>query len=146
MLYRYYLMHVYYPCLCFRVGLGYHQSGVFNPGINIQPPMTQCSCLEPCDHPQRDKQHHLYLLPHCITLLIPSTLYQNHPSHQTQIKSANMPLVVPGLTNNSSENDKTNTWMNQLMGKKIGDTSNETVSSLRPYTGVQELPAASQDR
>jgi len=37
-----------------------------------------------------------------------------------------MPLVVPGLTNNSSENDKTNTWMNQLMGKKIGDTSNET--------------------
>jgi len=57
-----------------------------------------------------------------------------------------MPLVVPGLTNNSSENDKTNTWMNQLMGKKIGDTSNETVSSLRPYTGVQELPAASQDR
>ena len=57
-----------------------------------------------------------------------------------------MPLVVPGLTNNSSENDKTNTWMNQLMGKKIGDTSNETVSPLRPYTGVQELPAASQDR
>ncbi|KAM0696960.1 hypothetical protein Q7P36_003031 [Cladosporium allicinum] len=38
-----------------------------------------------------------------------------------------MPLVVPGLTNNSSENDKTNNWMNQLMGKKIGDTSNETL-------------------
>ena len=47
-----------------------------------------------------------------------------------------MPLVVPGLTNNSSENDKTNNWMNQLMGKKIGDTSNETVSSLHPCTGV----------
>jgi hypothetical protein len=39
-----------------------------------------------------------------------------------------MPLVVPGLTNSSSENNKTNNWMNQLMGKKIGDTSNETVS------------------
>ena len=47
-----------------------------------------------------------------------------------------MPLVVPGLTYNSSENDKTNNWMNQLMGKKIGDTSNETVSSLHPCTGV----------
>ena len=42
-----------------------------------------------------------------------------------------MPLVVPGLTNNSSENDKTNNWMNQLMGKKLGDTSNETVSHTR---------------
>jgi hypothetical protein len=39
-----------------------------------------------------------------------------------------MPLVVPGLTSNSGENDKTNNWMNQLMGKKIGDSSNETVS------------------
>jgi hypothetical protein len=39
-----------------------------------------------------------------------------------------MPLVVPGLTNSSSEDNKTNNWMNQLMGKKIGDQSNETVS------------------
>jgi hypothetical protein len=46
-----------------------------------------------------------------------------------------MPLVVPGLTSNSGENEKTNNWMNQLMGKKIGDTSNETVSSLRPFAG-----------
>jgi hypothetical protein len=43
-----------------------------------------------------------------------------------------MPLVVPGLTNNSSENDKTNNWMNQLVGKKLGDTSNETVGHTRP--------------
>jgi len=43
-----------------------------------------------------------------------------------------MPLVVPGLTNNSGENDKTNNWMNQLMGKKIGDSSNETVSYADP--------------
>ena len=39
-----------------------------------------------------------------------------------------MPLVVPGLTSNSGDNEQTNKWMNQLMGKKIGDSSNETVS------------------
>ena len=44
-----------------------------------------------------------------------------------------MPLVVPGLTSNSGENDKTNNWMNQLMGKKIGDTSNETVRDYFPF-------------
>ena len=143
-IYRY---SMYHQCLCSRVGLGYHQSGVFNPGINIQPPMTQCSCLEPCDHPQRDKQHHLYLLPHCITLLIPSTLYQNHPSHQTQIKSANMPLVVPGLTSNSGDNDQTNKWMNELVGKKLGDSSNETVRYfLLCKTNLRSLLAAREYR
>ena len=41
-----------------------------------------------------------------------------------------MPLVVPGLTLSKDGNDeKTNKWMNELVGKKIGDTSNETVSS-----------------
>lgn len=39
-----------------------------------------------------------------------------------------MPLVVPGLTSNSGD-DKTSGWMNQLMGKKLGDSSNETVCS-----------------
>lgn len=38
-----------------------------------------------------------------------------------------MPLVVPGLTSNSGSNDQTSKWMNELMGKKIGDSSNETV-------------------
>lgn len=39
-----------------------------------------------------------------------------------------MPLVVPGLTSNSGDsNDLTSKWMNQLMGKKLGDSSNETV-------------------
>ena len=38
-----------------------------------------------------------------------------------------MPLVVPGLTSNSGDNEQTNKWMNQLVGKKIGDSSNETV-------------------
>ncbi|KAF2089085.1 hypothetical protein K490DRAFT_39037 [Saccharata proteae CBS 121410] len=34
-----------------------------------------------------------------------------------------MPLVVPGL--NSVSGDKNADWSNQLMGKKIGDESNE---------------------
>lgn len=38
-----------------------------------------------------------------------------------------MPLVVPGLM--SKDGDKTNDWMNKLMGKKIGETSDEIVSS-----------------
>lgn len=42
-----------------------------------------------------------------------------------------MPLVVPGLTSNSGDsNDLTSQWTNQLMGKKLGDSSNETVWSL----------------
>ncbi|KAK4984300.1 hypothetical protein LTR66_007849 [Elasticomyces elasticus] len=36
-----------------------------------------------------------------------------------------MPLVVPGLMSND-KGDKTSNWMNQLMGKKLGDSSNET--------------------
>jgi hypothetical protein len=39
-----------------------------------------------------------------------------------------MPLVVPGLSGNSAEDGKTGDWMNKLMGKKIGEGSNETVS------------------
>ena len=37
-----------------------------------------------------------------------------------------MPLVIPGLQSKDGDN-KTNKWMNDLMGKKIGDSSNETV-------------------
>ncbi|KAK4634027.1 hypothetical protein CLAFUW4_00562 [Fulvia fulva] len=35
-----------------------------------------------------------------------------------------MPLVVPGLQSN--DGGKTEEWMNKLVGKKIGETSNET--------------------
>jgi hypothetical protein len=38
-----------------------------------------------------------------------------------------MPLVIPGLTSKDGDN-KTSKWMNDLVGKKIGDNSNETVS------------------
>lgn len=37
-----------------------------------------------------------------------------------------MPLIVPGLQSNDSGD--INKWMNELVGKKIGDSSNETVS------------------
>jgi hypothetical protein len=39
-----------------------------------------------------------------------------------------MPLVVPGITSNSK--DKTQDWSNKLMGKKLGDSSDEIVSIL----------------
>lgn len=38
-----------------------------------------------------------------------------------------MPLVVPGMQSN--DGGKTTEWMNKLMGKKLGDSHNETVSS-----------------
>ena len=31
-------------------------------------------------------------------------------------------------------NDKTSEWMNKLMGKKIGDSSNETVKAFPSYS------------
>lgn len=37
-----------------------------------------------------------------------------------------MPLVVPGLTS-KGEDERTNKWMNELVGKKIGENKNETV-------------------
>ena len=40
--------------------------------------------------------------------------------------TTSMPLVVPGI--NSGGDNKQAEWMNKLMGKKIGDTSDSTVS------------------
>lgn len=40
-----------------------------------------------------------------------------------------MPLVVPGLSSTGGD-DKTTGWMNKLTGKKLGDSSNETVRIL----------------
>lgn len=37
-----------------------------------------------------------------------------------------MPLVIPGLQS-SSGSDKTTKWQNDLMGKKIGDASDQVV-------------------
>jgi hypothetical protein len=42
-----------------------------------------------------------------------------------------MPLVVPGI--NPGDNDKNQEWMNKLVGKKIGESSDATVSSLRDF-------------
>ena len=56
-----------------------------------------------------------------------SVLLQN-PQNLTQ--EVKMPLVVPGLMSKSGD-DKTSKWMNDLVGKKIGDASDETVSDGR---------------
>lgn len=55
-----------------------------------------------------------------------------------------MPLVVPGVTTQQS-GDKTEEWMNKLVGKKLSeeDASNETVSQYlvktdNPCNGAQE--------
>ncbi|OAP60654.1 hypothetical protein AYL99_05656 [Fonsecaea erecta] len=38
-----------------------------------------------------------------------------------------MPLVIPGINNTgSSGSGNTEEWMTKLMGKRLGDTSNET--------------------
>lgn len=47
-----------------------------------------------------------------------------------------MPLVVPGI--NSSFGDKSE-WVNKLMGKTIGDTSNETVRHLWEVVEINDI-------
>ncbi|KAI0395876.1 hypothetical protein F5Y17DRAFT_421786 [Xylariaceae sp. FL0594] len=36
-----------------------------------------------------------------------------------------MPLVIPGINNNSSGNDKTQEWANKLVGKTLSDNSSD---------------------
>lgn len=43
-----------------------------------------------------------------------------------------MPLVVPGI-NSAGSSSKTDDWMNKLAGKKIGETSDNVVSSGRYF-------------
>lgn len=49
-----------------------------------------------------------------------------------------MPLVVPGLMSKDGSKDKTADWQNQLMGKKLGDTSDNMV---RPPSSPSPLPS-----
>nr|POF08109.1 uncharacterized protein c23d3.17 [Quercus suber] len=37
-----------------------------------------------------------------------------------------MPLIVPDVTSNEVNKSSESAWMNELVGKKIGDRSNET--------------------
>lgn len=48
-----------------------------------------------------------------------------------------MPLVVPGVTTNSS--DKTEEWQNKLIGKKLSDTEHNEVVRLPRVYPVPEL-------
>ena len=41
-----------------------------------------------------------------------------------------MPLVVPGI-NSGGDNNKTQEWMNKLVGEKIGEGSDATVCFLK---------------
>ena len=43
----------------------------------------------------------------------------------TPSEKTTMPLVVPGLTSNSK--DKNEEWSHKLMGKKLGDATDEVV-------------------
>jgi hypothetical protein len=119
---------------CGLPGLG-STSGVRLPGISFPPSATTTAYdAMPCAlsgdhmHPHHDNNRT------CIfTFLLTKTLLlSTKPFRQTTSRKliTIMPLVVPGLTSNSGDNDQTNKWMNQLMGKKIGDQSNETVSRL----------------
>jgi len=40
-----------------------------------------------------------------------------------------MPLVIPGMMGQGGGEDKTNSWMSKLAGKKLGDSHNETVGA-----------------
>lgn len=60
-----------------------------------------------------------------------------------------MPLVVPGITSNSSEDEKTQEWTNKLVGKKLSDDGHtETVRAAPPFpsnylaTGVRNIGIA----
>ncbi|KAK4959358.1 hypothetical protein LTR10_004162 [Elasticomyces elasticus] len=53
-----------------------------------------------------------------------------------------MPLI-PGLTNTGGD-DKTTSWVNKLTGKKIGDSSNETVRFLRCIVTIGVANACQQ--
>lgn len=53
---------------------------------------------------------------------------------QTHLK---MPLVVPGITSSGGEQSKTDEWTNKLVGKKIGESSDSTVSFPVSYRSVK---------
>ena len=43
-----------------------------------------------------------------------------------------MPLVIPGMQSSGGD-DKTSKWMDQLMGKKLGDNSDNVVCLTLPF-------------
>lgn len=56
--------------------------------------------------------------------LTPNQYIQTFQTKQT----LNMPLVVPGINSGGDSANKTEEWMNKLVGKKIGETSDSVVS------------------
>lgn len=91
-----------------------------------------------CDHMQCLYQHpKTFLCPLRTVLLKNSTRNYSLPLPKTSNhrKTATMPLVIPGVMSNNGGDDKNSQWMNKLMGKKIGDSSNETVSAVAIVVG-----------
>lgn len=43
-----------------------------------------------------------------------------------------MPLIVPGINDNDHRNNSDKTWQDRLLGKKLGDVTNETVCHALP--------------
>ncbi|KAI1109574.1 hypothetical protein F5Y14DRAFT_432130 [Nemania sp. NC0429] len=52
-----------------------------------------------------------------------TTLLQKHHTRKNSSTAYNMPLVVPGITDNSNSKDLTQEWMNKLLGKIVSDNS-----------------------
>lgn len=55
------------------------------------------------------------------------TQYTHARTYSTPSRPLNMPLVVPGLMGKSGASDDSSKWQEQLMGKKLGDVSDNTV-------------------
>ena len=58
---------------------------------------------------------------------INNTSSLNNTRNFTPTTVANMPLVVPGINSNEAKTQGMD-WQMKLMGKKIGDKTDETVS------------------
>jgi hypothetical protein len=61
----------------------------------------------------------------------------------TTTRTPKMPLVVPGMM--SKEGGSGDDWMSKLMGKKIGDSHNETVSHLGTLSAVFDVEEPGAD-
>ncbi len=55
--------------------------------------------------------------------------------HFHHLKQFKMPLVVPGITSQGGDKSKTEEWSNKLVGKKLGEGSDATVSTFHILLG-----------
>jgi hypothetical protein len=84
-----------------------------------------------------------YLSSHTLTPIKSRIDLQHQNLNQTTAQTTIMPLVVPGLQSKDG-NDKSNDWLSKLAGKKIGDSSNETVRFTLPISETVTLMTLNQ--